>query len=377
MTSGLVRQRIVHVANFVGPRSGGLRTAMEEIGQRYVLAGHDVVHVVPGVVDDDFVTPYGRRITVAASVLPRSGGYRVITNLDRMCILLDELAPDRLEVSDRTTLRGLGWWAKGSGVPSVMWAHERIDGVVRAFLPGPWPARWMADRWNSTTAPRFDRVVCTTDFAAGEFRRIGWPHVEHVPLGVDLDLFTPARFSTRLRADLLGPGLDVLLVLCSRLSREKRPQDAVTALVGLRRAGVRARLVVMGSGPMEPWFLRQSRRLPITLLGHVSRREEVAQVLACADVCIAPGPIETFGLAALEALASGTPVVAARGGAVEEVLVPGAGIATNRDNYAQAVCELLSPDAPGIARGRAEQFPWSRSVAGMLALHDLEPVTAG
>lgn len=349
---------------------------MEEIGQRYVAAGHDVVHVVPGVVDEDFVTPYGRRITVAASVLPRSGGYRVITDLDRMCILLDDLAPDRLEVSDRTTLRGLGWWARGSGVPSALWAHERIDGVVRAFLPGPWPVRWMADRWNRTTAPRFDRVVCTTEFAAGEFRRIGWTRVDHVPLGVDLELFTPARFTRGRRAELLGPGLDLLLVLCSRLSREKRPQDAVATLVGLRRAGIRARLVVMGSGPMEPWFVKQARRLPITLLGHLSRRDEVADVLACADVCIAPGPIETFGLAALEALASGTPVIAARGSAVEEVLIHGAGIATTRERYATAVLEVLGPEASAIARRRAEQFPWSRTVRGMLALHGLESVTA-
>ncbi|MBX4308571.1 AsmA family protein, partial [Mycobacterium tuberculosis] len=44
-------------------------------------------------------------------------------------------------------------------------------------------------------------VVCTTEFARAEFRRIGAPNVELVPLGVDLDLFSPRRRDGRLRAD--------------------------------------------------------------------------------------------------------------------------------------------------------------------------------
>src|SRR3712207_7820352 len=59
----------------------------------------------------------------------------------------------------------------------------------------------------------------------------------------------------------------------------------------------------------------RSTLLPYTTLfrsrfaGHIADRSAVAALLASADVVVAPGPVETFGLAALEALACGTPVV--------------------------------------------------------------------
>jgi alpha-1,6-mannosyltransferase len=368
--------RIVQVANFYGPRSGGIRTTMHQLASGYQHHGHESVLVVPGERDSDVVEPYGRVITLAAREVPRSGGYRVITDVDRVCTVLDGVRPDRLEVSDRLSLRSLGWWARASDVPAVMWAHERVDGVLRSFLPALVPSRTVANAWNRSTARRFDRIVCSTQFAQQEFDRIGWDRVAHVPLGVDLATFHPSRYDAGARAGLLGPGHDVLLVLCSRLSPEKRPDVAFDTLVELRRRGVHARLVVMGSGPMQDSLARRARRLPVTMLGHVPDRARVAEVLACADVVLAPGPIETFGLAALEALASGTPVVASESSAVGEIVLGGASFAvpTNADAFADAVLACVAtPEASrrGAARARAELFPWSSTIDAMLEVHGL------
>jgi alpha-1,6-mannosyltransferase len=201
-----------------------------------------------------------------------------------------------------------------------------------------------------------------------------------VPLGVDLETFDPGRYDESVRRPLLGPGLDVLLVLCSRLSKEKRPETAFDTLVELRRRGVRARLVVMGSGPMQEQLARRARRLPVTMLGHVQDRHRVSQVLACADVVLAPGPIETFGLAALEALASGTPVVASASSAVGEIVLGGASFAVpdRAAAFADGVEECLAqPEVlrRAVARVRAEQFPWSRTIEAMLSVHGVEDET--
>ena len=377
--------RIVQIANFYGPRSGGIRTTMQQLGHGYRGAGHESIIVVPGATDSNVHAGFGRVITLAAPELPRSGGYRVITDVDRVRRLLDDLAPDRLEVSDRLSLRSLGLWARANDVPAVMWAHERIDGVLRAWLPDAIPVEGLADRWNRSTMARFDRVVCTTNFARQEFDRIGWRNVAYVPLGVDLELFSPNRYDDDLRTSLIGPQDDVLLVMCIRLSKEKRPELALDTLVELRQAGIAASLVVAGAGPMLDQLTKAARRIPATpgsfarapikFLGHVSDRSQLAGILASADVVLAPGPIETFGLAALEAMASGTPVVANASSALREIVEPG-GIAANGTglDFADAVMDLLRrPEGARrrAARSRAQEFPWSRSINAMLNVHGL------
>lgn len=371
--------RILHVANAYTPHSGGIRTTVHALGHGYRSAGHEFLLVVPGPRAADEQLPWGRRIVLPGPQVPTSGGYRVLARPRTLRALLDRLEPDRLEVSDRTTLRGLGTWARSAGVPSVVIAHERLDGLLRAFTPlGERGARWAADRHNATTAQRFDRVVATTRFAAREFDRIGVP-TDHVPLGVDLEQFRP---SPRQR-----PRDAPVLVLCSRLSREKRPDLAVAALSALRDGGVEASLVVAGAGPLARSLQRQARGLPVELLGHVADRTALAGLLGGADVVLAPGPVETFGLAALEALASGTPVVAASTSAVAELVdlpgpegaPPGRSAAPEPAALAGAVMTLLAvPQAQRrrAARARAEQFPWSRTTERMLALHGLAAAPA-
>jgi alpha-1,6-mannosyltransferase len=360
--------RIVHVANAYTPHSGGIRTTVQALGRGYRAAGHEFVLVVPGPRASDQEMPWGRRVTLTGPRIPGSGGYRILADLRRVRTLLDTLEADRLEVSDRLTLRGLGLWASAAGVPSTVIAHERVDGLLRAFSPlGDRGAQLAADRHNATTAGRFDHVVTTTRFAAQEFTRIGVA-TEHVPLGVDLEQFRPVK---------RPPTRDIpQLVLCSRLSREKRPDLAVEALRVMRRGGFPARLVVAGTGPLAASLRRRARGLPVELVGHLADRSAVAALLGAADVVLAPGPVETFGLAALEALACGTPVVAASTSAVAELVGGGAGRSARPQPpaLAAAVAALLAvPEGQRrtAARARAEAFPWSRTTDTMLSLHGL------
>jgi len=366
--------KIAHVANFYGPRSGGLRTAMHALGRGYLEAGHDVVLIVPGEHDAVEDTPFGRRVSVAAPEIPRLGGYRVITDPGRVVHLLEREAPDRLEVSDRLTLRGLGWWARACGVRSVVWSHEHLFGVLRRFVPPIVPRQKIADALNRNSASAYDTVVCTTQFALQEFLRVRASNVVQVPLGVDLDMFRPSLRSRQLRDDLTR-GARTLLVHCSRLSPEKEPGRAVEPLRGLVNAhGLDARLVVIGDGPERPSLQREAADLPVDFLGFESDRARVAQTLAVADVVIAPGPLETFGLAALEALGCGTPVVVSASGALAEIVVgdEGAVVEDTPAAFAAGVLDVLQvPEAVrrSAARARAEQFPWANAVRQMLSLH--------
>ncbi|MFB8117879.1 glycosyltransferase [Streptomyces sp. NPDC055962] len=368
--------RIVRLANFVTPASGGLRTALDELGRGYRAAGHEPVLVVPGATASDVHTPQGRVLTLPGPELPGTGGYRVLAHRGRLRRLLEDLRPDRLEVSDRTTLRWTGEWARRARVPAVMVSHETADGVLRTWGVPPGAARRTADQLNARSAHAYTRVVCTTEWAEREFLRIGVRNVVRAPLGVDLRQFRPGLRSTELRAHHLR-GEDVLLLLGSRLSVEKRPGRALDALAVLRRLGVRASLVVAGDGPLRAELERRARaeRLPAEFLGHVRDRARLARLQAGADLCLAPGPAETFGLSALEALACGTPVVASSASALPEVIgSAGLAAADTGPAFAAALQELLArPEGErrAAARARASLFGWDRSVAAFLGAHDV------
>jgi alpha-1,6-mannosyltransferase len=363
--------RIVQLANFYGPRSGGLRTALHHLGAGYGAQGHDVVLVVPGPRSADELLPTGiRRVTIAAPRLPGTGGYRAVDPW-RVQRLLERLRPDAIEVSDRLTLRGLGAWAARHGVPSVVISHERLDRLLAQFLLPGAAARHVADVANARMAAAYDTVVCTTSFARAEFDRIGARNVAQVPLGVDLTAFSPRHHDPDLRSGLAA-GADALLVHCGRLSPEKHPERSIDTVAALRAAGHRVRLVVAGDGPRRPALERRAAGLPVTFVGFVRDRSQLARLLASADVSLAPGPHETFGLSALEALASGTPVVVSASSALPEIVGPSGAAALDRpEAFAAGVTTLLAADEAArraAARARAEQFGWPASVAGMLGM---------
>jgi alpha-1,6-mannosyltransferase len=365
--------RIVRLANFVMPRSGGLRTALRCLGEGYLAAGHEPVMIVPGAEMSDEMTPHGRVITLPGPEVPGSGGYRLlITGRRRLTKLLDRLEPDHIEVSDRSTLRWTGRWARDRGVPSMMVSHESLAGLLTVWGVPESIRVGLADLANKRTARAYDKIVCTTAWAAAEFRRLGVDNLVEVPLGVDLETFHPSRRDTELRSRYAADG-EVLLVHCSRLSGEKQPEIAVDTVAALRAAGVPAVLVVVGDGPRREALAQRAAGLPVRFLGFVADRNDVANLLACADVVVAPGPVETFGLAALEALACGSPVVVNAASALPEV-VGSAGVAAGGTGaaFAEAVLRLLDrPESRrrAAARARAEQFSWPAAVEGFLRAH--------
>ncbi|RDI65212.1 glycosyltransferase [Nocardia pseudobrasiliensis] len=383
--------RIVQLANFYTPASGGLRTCVDETGRGYLAAGHDRVLVVPGLVDADELTDAGRRITLRG---PRFGGagYHVLT-ARRARPLLERLRPDVLECSDKLSVRWLAPWARRAGVPLVLFSHERIDAILRPRVPPGFPLVTAADLANRRLSARARHIIVTSGFARDEFTRIGARNVHRIPLGVDLETFHPLDPFTdvgplRLVVDsrndrpatLSADRAVVGLVLVSRLSREKRPGHAIEALRLLREGGIDAELTVIGDGPLRDRLREQAFGLPVTFTGHVSDRTTVARMVAAADIAVCPSPAETFGLAVLEALACGTPVVVPRAGAARELLgAPGSGLECDGTpaGLAASVATLLAvPERArrGAARRSAERFPWSATVADLLSLYaDFEP----
>lgn len=370
--------RIVQLANLVTPTSGGIRTVLDRLGRGYGEDGHDVHRIVPAATDAIEVTPAGVVHHLAGVPLPRSGGYRLLLRRAPLQALLDDLAPDRIEVSDRFTLPWVGPWARARGIPATVIVHERLAAMLRTWVPAGPLTDVVACLADGRLPDAFDRVVVPSAYAARAF-----PHasnVEVVPLGVDLEAFHPGCATVDGLPDVDGrgrrPSGPVRLVAVTRLSREKRPGLAIDTLAALRDRGVDAHLDLVGDGPLRSTLAARACRLPVDFHGYVPERAKVASLLARADVALATCSIETFGLAALEALACGTPVVAAAGGAVEELVAGDAGAVAQAGprEMAGAVRQVLARDPArrrASARARAECHPWRATVSRMLEIHGL------
>lgn len=338
---------------------------MQELGNRYQRDGHEVHHIIPGPLTQDVIFNGVHVHSIKSPTIPFSGGYRMIWNTRLVRSLMEAVQPDFVEISDRCTLIPAGSHARKLGASSVAFAHERLDGVIKAHLQ--WlPAKLTADVLNRWAAKHVDRFVATTTYASEELARLDIPY-DKIPLGVDLELFHP-----RLRE--YSNHSVKRIVLCSRLSREKRCDFAIEVVRDLVMNGHSVQMFIIGDGPLRQELEAQAANLPVRFLGFIQQREEVAAHLANADVVLAPGPIETFGLAALESLATGTPVVVNSESALPEV-VGEAGWAEPLDvaHWREALEEIFSSPESVVrasARSRAETFSWDNCADSLVRLHN-------
>src|SRR5262249_55920920 len=138
-----------------------------------------------------------------------------------------------------------------------------------------------------------------------------------IPNFVDCDKYHPREVAV-LRAQLARPG-EKLLIHVSNF----RPVKRVTATIEILSRVCRqlpARLIMVGDGPDMAEATRLARALGLTdRVEFLGEQELVAPLLSASDVLLMPSSQESFGLAALEAMACEVPVVASRVGGLPEV----------------------------------------------------------
>ncbi|MCY4583198.1 MAG: glycosyltransferase [Chloroflexi bacterium] len=210
------------------------------------------------------------------------------------------------------------------------------------------------------------------------------PHKAYaVPMGVDAALFRPQPRVEARAALGIGPHERVVLSV-GRIEPYKGTDVLVRALALLRDPRD-VRLLVVGGNEGEPGvdWLRETARLS-GVSGLLDWRRAVLQhelppYYAAADVCAVPSLHETFGLAALEAMACGTPVVASDAGGLRGLVRHGETGLLCSPGDAAALAEAFDAvlGDPSYARrmgeaglARAEPFTWESSAARLAAVYE-------
>ena len=166
---------------------------------------------------------------------------------------------------------------------------------------------------------------------------------------------------------------DPVLLLVSRLTVRKNPFLAIDAVAGVVGAGMdRARLYIVGDGPLLGELKRYARDKGlgdnVVFLGRLER-DRVKGVMASADMLLMPSRYEAFGIAALEAMALGVPVIGMRNTGLEDLVKHGvSGMLARDDGEFRRYTILLASD-PSV-RGKmsyqayreAERFDCGKTV---------------
>jgi alpha-1,6-mannosyltransferase len=301
--------------------------------------------------------------------LPFSGGYRLPLDRGALARLIASREPELIEAADpyRPAWAVLDA-AQRLGVPAVAFCHSNLMALAAQWAGGSGraadAARHAAGRYLAHVYRGFDLVLAPSRSMQRALQALGLPQVQQQPLGVDTATFHPARRDPAWRRGLGLAQDDCVLLYAGRFAPEKHLGLLAAAV---RRLGPRHRLVAIGHGPAPP------RGAQVVVLPHEPRAERLARALASADAFVHAGDQETFGLAALEAMACGTPVLVRAAAGLAELVEGGAGIGVDSgkvDDWAGAIEALLAaPDAASRlrrARARAEAHDWQRVLPALL-----------
>jgi alpha-1,6-mannosyltransferase len=396
--------KTLHITNSYHPASGGIRTFYNTLLNAANRHRRFVRLVVPAAETSvEEVGEFGRIYRLAAPpspvldsryrwLLPHTYAWPHDSPLRR--ILADE-RPDLIEVCDKFWLIYLSGvlrhrWIPGVPVPvTVGLSCERLDDNVAAYLSAGRAARYVSRGYlRRCYAPRFDFHIAVSQYVAEEVRAVLPDRLKGrlvvAPMGVDFDGFSRPQDSAEFRKQLLGRigggEKTRLLLYAGRLSQEKN-LSVLAPMMALLAQDEQSdyRLVIAGDGPV-------SKELHIALDALAPARSlflgqcqpaDLVKLYHAADFFIHPNPREPFGIAPLEAMAAGLPLVApASGGVITYANPENAWLTENTPlSFAQAVQSVHSdPEVcrqkTARARCTAQRHSWLRVTDSYFQLYD-------
>lgn len=323
--------KVCDLTNFYSPKSGGVKTYINH-KREYIRkrpGQHSHLLIVPGEKTYKEVDDNLEIIWVRSPGWKFEANYRVCVNITEVAEHLAREEPDIIEIGSPYFLP---WAARGVGrhykIPLVGFFHSNfVETYVRRGMSKWGPVVSGVSAWASWGMARLiysfcDKVIATSSLAESYLHKNKINHTVRIPFGVDTEYFSPSKRNQELRLSYGVQPEQALILYVGRLSPEKNLEALGEAFLLLEdRYPGRYALMFVGSGPSLPDVLRMcDEHDNINYAGYQTIETGLADLYASADIFVQPSPNETFGLSPMEALASGLPVIAVHGGAVQEIL---------------------------------------------------------
>lgn len=268
---------------------------------------------------------------------------------------------------------GGAFYARRNGIPLVASYHTNVATYTRFY--GLDFMEKATRSWTRTWHSRARINLCTSEATRDYLLHEGIKRVRVWPQGVDARLFHPSRASREWRERLSGgrPAARILLYV-GRLAPEKSIQRLKAAVTSAPNTC----LAIVGKGPIQRDLEREFAGTPTHFAGLLTG-DDLAAAYASADLFVFPSTTETLGMAMIEALASGLPVIAARSGAAHEVVSEGEnGLLYEPDSdgdLVAAVHRVLEDEAlrgtfSQAARVAAEERDWKAATATLRGYYE-------
>ena len=373
------------------PRLGGIEVQVHDLATRLIGRGHEVVVLTatPGAhgerggyvdeVDGVAVHRLALRLPFELPVnplAPKLLRQRLAEGeFDVAHIHMGVVSPFAVDCARVTT---------GMGLPTAMTWHCMLGALEPVFR---------ATRYVRTWASRGVAMSAVSAAAAEPLQRIvGSQGVVNVLCnGIDVDRWaSPAAEVRAAKVPAREAGTGVRVVAAMRLVARKRPMPLLRIMVRVRAlvpAETAISLEILGDGPdrgrLERFIETHDMRGWVRLSGRVSR-DEVRATYAAADIYVAPAPLESFGIAALEARTVGLPVVGRLGSGLGEFVKDGLNgyLAADDDAMAGSIARLIIDDdlrgsMAAYSRSTPPEQSWARILDGAEAEYRRAVTLAG
>jgi alpha-1,6-mannosyltransferase len=396
--------KTLHLTNSWHETSGGIATFYRALMAAANQRGHAIRLVVPGESDRvENLGDFAKIYHVQAPSARFNRAYRTIypskyiAPRSRVQQILADERPGLVEICDKYTLNYLGALLRRRLLSAIDFrpvvvglSCERMDDNFRTYVGRvPLSRAFCAAYMKWIYFPFFDHHIANSNYTAEELRAASQGQMVDrniwiEPMGVDLEHFSPVRKSAETRKHLLrragGNDATILLLYAGRLAPEKHLVLLFELIARLAADAKRDyRLLVAGDGiERARWEAFSEKHAPgrVAFIGHVKNPAALADLFANADAFVHPNPHEPFGIAPLEAMASGLPLVAPNQGGVTSYANPGnAWVApASVEKFSAAIDDLLSNEPERDHRVQnalrtAADFRWDRVASSFLDLY--------